>query len=78
MNDKTPVLKEDENYTPTLWDVTKSVLAAMLGVQKKKNYERDFQYGKPWQYVFVGLIAVAIFIGIIITVVNIVMSTAGA
>jgi len=65
------------NSTPSLWDVTKSVLAAMLGVQKRKNYERDFQYGKPWQYIIVGLVAVAIFIGIIVTVVNVVITSAG-
>ncbi len=68
---------QENNKAPSLWDVTKSVLAAMLGVQKRKNYERDFQYGKPWQYVVVGLIAVAIFIGIIVTVVKMVMSSAG-
>lgn len=65
------------NKAPSLWDVTKSVLAAMLGVQKSKNYQRDFQYGKPWQYVIVGLIAVGIFIGILVTVVKVVMSSAG-
>ena len=69
--------QDNHNKAPTLWDVTKSVLAAMLGVQKSKNYERDFQYGKPWQYVIVGLIAVGIFIGILVTVVNVVMSSAG-
>lgn len=62
---------------PSLWDVTKSVMAAMLGVQKSKNHERDFKYGKPWQYVFIGLIAVGIFIGVIVIVVNIVMSSTG-
>ena len=67
----------DNNKAPSLWDVTKSVLAAMLGVQKSKNYERDFSYGKPWQYVIVGLIAVGIFIGILVTVVKVVMSSAG-
>lgn len=67
----------ENNKAPNLWDVTKSVLAAMLGVQKSKNYKRDFQYGKPWQYVVVGLIAVGVFIGIIVTVVNVVMSSAG-
>lgn len=74
MNDQT---EQDNNKAPTLWDVTKSVLAAMLGVQKSKNYQRDFQYGKPWQYVIVGLIAVGVFIGILVTVVNLVMSSAG-
>ena len=69
--------EQNNNKAPTLWDVTKSVLAAMLGVQKSKNHQRDFQYGKPWQYVIVGLIAVGVFIGILVTVVNLVMSSAG-
>ena len=68
--------ESNDNKAPTLWDVTKSVLAAMLGVQKSKNHERDFSYGKPWQYVIVGLIAVGVFIGILVTVVNVVMSSA--
>lgn len=68
---------DNNNKAPSLWDVTKSVMAAMLGVQKSKNYERDFQYGKPWQYVVIGLIAVAIFIGTIVTVVKLVMQSAG-
>ena len=75
MNDQTE--QDNNNKAPTLWDVTKSVLAAMLGVQKSKNHQRDFQYGKPWQYVIVGLIAVGVFIGILVTVVNVVMSSAG-
>jgi len=70
-------MSEQENKAPSLWDVVKSVLAAMLGVQKSRNHERDFQYGKPWQYVVVGLATVAIFIGIIVTVVSMVMSSAG-
>ncbi len=72
MNDNKP-----EIQAPSLWDVTKSVLAAMLGVQKSKNHQRDFQYGKPWQYIIVGIIAVAIFIGILVTVVNVAMSLSG-
>ena len=74
MTDQT---EQNNNKAPTLWDVTQSVLAAMLGVQKSKNHQRDFQYGKPWQYVIVGLIAVGVFIGILVTVVNVVMSSAG-
>ncbi len=62
---------------PTLWDVTKSVLAALLGVQSRKNYERDFTHGKPWQYIVVGLVGVAIFITIVVTVVRIVLASAG-
>lgn len=62
---------------PTLWDVTKSVLAAGLGVQSRKNYERDFTHGKPWQYIVIGLVGVALFIAIVVTVVMVVLSMAG-
>lgn len=71
MNDET------EKKAPSLWDVAKSVQAAFLGVQSRKNYERDFQHGKPSQYIIVGLIGVAIFIAIIIAVVKLVMKFAG-
>ena len=66
-----------ENQTPGLWQVAKSVLAAMLGVQKSENYQRDFQYGKPRQYIILGLIFVTLFILILIGIVNLVLSLAG-
>lgn len=71
MNDETP------KKEPSLWEVAKSVQAAFLGVQSRKNYERDFEYGKPWQYITVGLIGVAIFIAIIISVVMLVLKLSG-
>lgn len=70
-------MSDDDLKAPTLLDVTKSVMWAMLGVQKSKNYERDFTKGKPWQYIVIGLIAVALFIGTIITVVRIVLKLSG-
>lgn len=70
-------MSKEDKKTPTLLDVASSVLWAMLGVQKSKNYERDFKHGKPSQYIIVGLIGVAIFIAIIIIVVNIALSSAG-
>lgn len=69
--------KQTEKREPGLWDVTKSVLAAGLGVQSRKNYERDFTHGKPWQYVVIGLVGVGIFIAILISVVLTVLSIAG-
>jgi hypothetical protein len=68
---------ETEKKAPSLWDVAKSVQAAFLGVQSRKNYERDFQHGKPSQYIIIGLLGVAIFIAIIISVVMIVLKVAG-
>ena len=70
-------MTDDDNKSPSLLDVTKSVLWAMIGVQKSENHERDFKYGKAWQYIIVGLIGVAIFITILITVVQFAMSMAG-
>ena len=70
-------MADEDKQTPSLLDVARSVLWAMIGVQKSKNHERDFKHGKPWQYVIVGLIGVAVFITIIITVVKFALSMAG-
>lgn len=68
----------DENQKePTLLDVARSVMWAFLGVQKSKNYERDFKHGKPSQYVIIGLIGVSIFIFTLVMVVKFVLSLAG-
>ena len=67
----------DINQTPSIWQVAKSVLAAMLGVQKSENYQRDFQYGKPGQYIVLGLIFVVLFILILVGIVQLVLSLAG-
>ncbi len=70
-------MNDDNKNTPSLLDVARSVLWAMIGVQKSKNHERDFKHGKPSQYIIVGLVGVAIFITIIITVVKFALSMAG-
>lgn len=69
--------EQADKKQPGLLDVTKSVLSAFLGVQSRKNYERDFNHGKPWQYIVIGLIGVGIFIAVVIAVVMIVMKAAG-
>ena len=70
-------MDEDNKKEPSLLDVTRSVMWAFLGVQKSKNHERDFKHGKPSQYIIVGLIGVAIFITIIISIVKFVLSLSG-
>ena len=70
-------MNEKDQKAPSLLDVARSVLWAMIGVQKSKNHERDFKHGKAWQYIVVGLIGVAIFITIILNVVKFVLSMAG-
>ena len=70
------MIDEDEK-APSLLDVARSVLWAFIGVQKSKNHERDFKHGKPSQYIIVGLIAVAVFIAILLTVVKFALAMAG-
>ena len=70
-------MNDEDKKTPSLLDVARSVLWAFIGVQKSKNHERDFKHGKPSQYIIVGLIAVAVFIAILITVVNFALAMAG-
>ena len=71
-------MSDDEKKEPSLLDVTRSVMWAFLGVQKSKNHERDFKHGKPSQYIIVGLIGVAVFVGILIMAVKFALSLAGA
>lgn len=47
---------------PTLWQVMKSVLAAMFGVQNSQNRERDFTQGNPWVFIVVGIVMVILFV----------------
>ncbi len=55
-----------------------SVLSAFLGVQSNANRERDFSKGKISHFIIIGLMFGLIFILVIVGVVNLVMSLAGA
>lgn len=55
---------------PSLIHVIKSVIAAAIGVQSDKNREIDFQHGSLRAYAVVGVIATALFVFTIITVVS--------
>jgi hypothetical protein len=51
----------------------KSVGAAFFGVQSDNNRERDFNQGKLSHFIIAGVIGVAIFIGVLIAVVSLVL-----
>ncbi len=67
----------EDQLTPTLWQVTKSVLAAAFGVQSSANRERDFKHGKPGQFIFIGIVFTALFIFFVLGLVMVVMSVVG-
>ena len=56
--------------------VAQSVLAAFFGVQSSRNRERDFSRGSARTFIIAGLIGTAIFIGTVILVVRMVLSSA--
>ena len=70
--------EQESNKKPSILNVISSVLAAFFGVQSNKNRERDFKHGNFTSFVIVGLIATIGFIGILITVVNIMLKNSGA
>lgn len=51
----------------------KSVGAAFFGVQSDKNREQDFTKGKLSHFIIAGVIGVAIFIGVLITLVSMIL-----
>ncbi|MAT51245.1 MAG: hypothetical protein CMK32_08700 [Porticoccaceae bacterium] len=69
--------KPDEETKPGFKQVLMSTLAAALGVQSSKNRERDFKHGSIKVFIAAGVIFTAIFIGIVIAVVKLVLRNAG-
>lgn len=61
------------DLTPTTWQVFKSVLASFFGVQKEETRQRDFTYGKPGQFILIGLILTIAFIVIVYLAVKVVL-----
>ena len=61
------------NSNPSTWEVFKSVMASFFGVQKEEIRQRDFTYGKPSQFIIIGLIITLAFILIIYGLVKIIL-----
>ena len=68
---------EEVKKSPGPLQVIGSVLAAMVGIQTEDNRERDFTSGQIGNYIFVGIIVVAIFIFSLISIVNNILEEAG-
>lgn len=55
---------------PSLFQVFKAVLGAMIGVQSERQRQLDFQATSPLPYIAVGVMAALIFVLILVLVVN--------
>lgn len=62
---------------PTFWQIVKSTLGAAFGVQSSKTYERDAGQRSVAPYLAAGVIFTLLFIITVVTVVKIVLHTAG-
>jgi len=58
---------------PSIVDVIKSVLSAVLGVQSEKNRQKDFTQGSLPMYLIAGLIFTVIFVSVIVALVRMVV-----
>lgn len=72
----TAELREDSKKL-NHFQVVSSVLAAGLGVQSSKNRERDFKQGKIGVFIVAGITFTLLFIGIVYTIVQVVLKSAG-
>lgn len=68
--------KSNNSPQPSFWDMILSVLAAMFGVQKGKNRERDFTKGNPWIFIVIGIVMTTAFVFLLIGVVKMVLVNA--
>ena len=59
--------------TPSTWQVFKSVLASFFGVQNEETRQRDFTYGKPGQFIMIGLVITVLLIAMIFIAVKIIL-----
>lgn len=66
------------DYKPGFWQVVVSVLAAALGVNSRRNQERDFQSSTPLPFIVGGIIFGVIFVVSIALIVIAVLESTGA
>ena len=55
---------------PTLLQVVKAVLGAMVGVQSERQRQQDFTASSPLPYIVVGIIFTLLFVAALILLVN--------
>lgn len=57
------------------WRIAQSVGAAMIGVQSRKNRERDFTEGKPLHFIIGGLVGTGLFLLVVWLLVQYLLAT---
>ena len=75
MNERDTALDNatENGKAPTRWQVVMSVFAMAIGVQNRKNRERDFTHGNPLDSIIARLIFTVLFMLTIVSVVYLVL-----
>lgn len=71
-------MSDQKQTKPGFWQVVRSVLAAALGVNSRRNQERDFQSSTPLPFIVGGVIFGVIFVVTIAFIVMLVLESTGA
>lgn len=67
-------MKDEQQPKSLTWrQMLQSVLAGALGVQSGKNRIRDFNHGKPSQFILLGVGFTALFVLVLLGVVKLVL-----
>ncbi len=61
---------EDKKTKLGMGHMVLTVLAAAIGVQNRKNHEKDFEQGSPMPYIIAGVVFTALFLLTLIMVVK--------
>ena len=72
-----PEQERDNMAEPGLKDIVRSVLSAAIGVQSRRNQERDFKHGKARIFIIAGIVFTLLFIATVFTIVTVVLKTQG-
>lgn len=69
--------EENGNRSPSFGQIVLSTMAAAIGVQSRKNQERDFNNGSIKAYIAAGVIFTALFVITLVLVVKTVLGNMG-
>lgn len=53
-----------------MWSIVRSVLAALIGVQKNQRREEDFTSGRPAAFIITGIVITLIFVLLLMMLAN--------
>ncbi len=70
-------MSNNSKHKPSFWQVLVSTVAAAIGVQTRKNQERDFTHGSIYTYIVAGIVFTVAFVLIVRLLVNLVLQSHG-